>query len=75
MIHSIKEFTEYWTNESSNTRKLMAALTDTFLSQAVANDHRTLGRMAWHLIQSIPEMANRTGLCVKGPDEQGPDSR
>ena len=72
MIHSIKEFTEYWTNESANTRKLMAALTDTSLSQAVADDHRTLGRMAWHLIQSIPEMANRTGLAVKGPDEKAP---
>ena len=72
MIHSIKEFKEYWTNESANTRKLMSALTDASLAQAVADDHRTIGRMAWHLIQSIPEMANRTGLAVEGPNDKAP---
>ena len=72
MIHSIKEFTDYWTQESANTRKLLSALTDDSLFQAVADDHRTIGRMAWHLIQSIPEMANRTGLAVEGPDDKAP---
>jgi uncharacterized damage-inducible protein DinB len=72
MIHSIKEFTDYWTQESANTRKLLTGLSDASLKQAVVDDHRTLGRMAWHLIQSIPEMANRTGLSVKGPDDKAP---
>lgn len=72
MIHSIKEFTDYWTQESANTRKLLSALTDDSLFQSVADDHRSIGRMAWHLIQSIPEMANRTGLGVNGPDDKAP---
>jgi len=47
----------------------MGVLTDQSLNQKVAEEHRTLGRIAWHLATTIPEMANRTGLNVKGPQE------
>lgn len=69
MITTIEQFKEYWTRESDSTRKIMSALTDASLAQKVADDHRTLGRVAWHITQSIPEMAGRTGLSVKGPAE------
>ena len=69
MFTTIDHFKTAWTKESGNTRKLMEALTDDSLHQAVADDHRTLGRMAWHIAQSIPEMGNRAGLNVKGPTE------
>lgn len=67
MLTKIEHFKNSWEYESSATRKLMNELTDKSLSQQVSNDHRTLGRMAWHLVLTIPEMANRTGLKVEGP--------
>ena len=69
MITSTSQFGDYWTRESESTRKILSVLTDASLGQKVTDDHRTLGRIAWHIAQSIPEMANRTGLAVKGPGE------
>jgi uncharacterized damage-inducible protein DinB len=50
----------------------MLALTDESLTQKVAQDHRTLGRIAWHIVQTIPEMAGRTGLKISGPGDKDP---
>lgn len=72
MLTKIDHFKEKWASESESTGKIFSALTDASLNQKVADDHRTLGRVAWHIIQSIPEMANRTGLAVKGPAESDP---
>jgi len=72
MFTSIEEFMGAWKQESDGTRKIMGALTDESLLQAVAADHRTLARMAWHIIGSIPEMMNRTGLEVNSAKESDP---
>lgn len=72
MYITIKQFLDDWKNSSDATRKLMGALTDLSLNQQVAEGHWTLGRIAWHIATSIPEMANRTGLKVKGPGEDAP---
>jgi uncharacterized damage-inducible protein DinB len=69
MIASIEQFKDYWKSQSDATRKMMGALTDASLGEVVAEGHRTLGRIAWHIVQSIPEMANKTGLVVDGPSE------
>lgn len=72
MFTSIESFEKVWQLESNNTLKIFSALTDDSLNKKVADDHRTLGRMAWHIAQSIPEMANRTGLKVEGAGEKDP---
>jgi uncharacterized damage-inducible protein DinB len=72
VIASIAEFEGMWTQESQGTRKLFAELTDASLPQAVAQDHRTLGRLAWHITTSIPEMMHRTGLHLAGPAPDAP---
>jgi len=72
MINKIEDFKNAWMYESSCTRKLMNALTDKSLGQKVSNDHRTLGRIAWHITQTIPEMSARTGLSVVGPEHTAP---
>lgn len=72
MINSIKEFEQEWAALSDHTRKILDALTPESLTQSVADDHRTIARMAWHITTSIPEMANRTGLKVEGPAEGSP---
>jgi uncharacterized damage-inducible protein DinB len=72
MFRSLNDFYTVWNDESAVTQKVLAALTDASLSQAVSNDHRTLGRMAWHIAQTVPEMMTRTGLTVEGAEEHAP---
>jgi len=72
VIGTIAEFEETWTQESDETRKLLAELTDRSLAQAVAKDHRTLGRLAWHITTSVGEMMRRCGLHLGGPAEDAP---
>jgi len=66
---SISEFVTMWKQEMKWTHNVLAGLTDKSLSQPVEPEGRTLGRIGWHLAQSVPEIMNRTGLKVNGPDE------
>ena len=72
IIRSIDDFAAWWENESDGTRKIYAALTDASLKQPIGGDHRTLGRIAWHIVQSIPELSGHVGLNVVGPKETEP---
>ncbi|MEP0815416.1 MAG: DinB family protein [bacterium] len=72
MFRRIEDFLKVWTEESANTCKIFAALTDESLGQAVADGHRTLGRMAWHITLTLGEMIARTGLQVDAPPEDAP---
>ncbi len=67
MYLTIKEFVDAWKNSSDATRKLMGVLTDQSLNQKVAEDHRTLGRIAWHIVTTIQEMMDKTDLRIEGP--------
>jgi len=58
--------------ESANTQKIFQALTDEALSQAVNSNHRTLGRMAWHIVNTIPEMMNNLQLGLSSVNENDP---
>jgi uncharacterized damage-inducible protein DinB len=72
MYRRIDDFLRNWESEAASTSKVIGALTDDVLDQSVAQGHRTLGRLAWHLAQSIPEMMNQTGLSVTGVDPRAP---
>ena len=72
LIRSIKDFENWWSNESPATKKIFAALTDESLSQKISDDHRTLGRIAWHIVQTLVEMPTRLGMKVDGPSEKEP---
>jgi uncharacterized damage-inducible protein DinB len=72
MFTSIEQFKKEWQSESDATRKIFSTLTDKSLKQPITSDHRTLGRIAWHIVNSIPHMANKTGLHVEGPDKDIP---
>ncbi|MFT4415951.1 DinB family protein [Fredinandcohnia humi] len=69
-FHSINEFVQEWEHEGSSTQKVLDALTDESLSQAVAPEHRTLGELAWHLVTSLHEMLSRTGLKFEGAEHE-----
>lgn len=72
MYRSLADFLQTWQYESASTQKLMRVLTDASLAQPIWPGGRTLGRLAWHVATSIPEMANRTGLTVGGVEVHAP---
>ncbi|WP_407305722.1 DinB family protein [Desulfosporosinus sp. SB140] len=76
MFTSIAAFLETWGKEAGSTLRVLNALTDDSLSQRVSEEDRTLGRIAWHLAITIPEMMSRTGLVFEGyrDDEPAPNS-
>ena len=72
MYNTLDEFIGQWQFEAVGTQRLFDALTDASLPQEVHPGGRTLGRLAWHIAQTIPEMMARTGLHVTGVDEHAP---
>jgi len=72
MFRTVADFQKSWEYEAECTLKLFRALTDGSLQQAVTPHDRTLGRIAWHIVTSVPEMMQRTGLQLSGPDEKAP---
>ncbi|MCP4642464.1 MAG: hypothetical protein GY851_18610 [bacterium] len=76
MYKSVEIFLADWERESAGTAKVMEALTDESLHQSVADDHRTLGRIAWHIVTTIPEMMEHVGVelsCVD-PEADVPET-
>lgn len=72
MYHTITEFADAWQSESENTFKVMNELTDASLAQRVSPEGRTLGRLAWHIVQTLGEMGGHAGLKVEGADDKAP---
>jgi uncharacterized damage-inducible protein DinB len=72
MISSIKDFELIWSQEFDKTQKVLKHLSDKSLSQPVAPGGRTLGRLAWHVVRTLPEMIGQTGLTIAGPTDQDP---
>lgn len=72
MFRRISDFTATWERERDGTLRILRALDDRSLAQAVASDHRTLGRLAWHLTTTLGEMLERTGLKIAGPALDAP---
>jgi uncharacterized damage-inducible protein DinB len=72
MISSIKDFELIWTQEFDKTQKVLKHLSDKSLSQTVSPGGRTLGRLAWHVVSTLPEMMGQTGLTITGPGEKDP---
>jgi len=67
MFRRVQDFLKTWEQERASTLKILGSLTDASLAQAVTTDHRTLGRLAWHVATTPAEMMERTGLTVGGP--------
>ncbi|MEH7223271.1 DinB family protein [Bacillus sp. JJ1566] len=75
MYHTLEEFLQDWNYESNGTQKILDALTDDSLSQAVAPGHRTLGELAWHVVTSLHLFLSSAGLEFEGANgEEVPTS-
>jgi uncharacterized damage-inducible protein DinB len=73
MSHTINDFIQVIKTESSTTFKMLSRLTDESLTVTAFTGGRTLGYLAWHIVLTISEMMNRTGLSVSGPAEDTPE--
>jgi len=69
MFRSLSDFSRAWQGERESTLKIMRTLTDTSLSQKVSPEGRTLGRLAWHIVQTLGEMGGHAGLVVDAPSQ------
>jgi uncharacterized damage-inducible protein DinB len=72
MYHHINDFVQDWQSESANTLKVMQQLSDASLQQRVTDKGRSLGRIAWHIVQSFSDMAGRMGIQLDAPKEEAP---
>ena len=72
MFRTIEDFEMRWAGERESSLKVMRALTDASLGQMVAPGGRSLGRIAWHIVQTLAEMGGHAGLKVEGADEKAP---
>ncbi len=72
MFSTVQDFLYIWAQEFEGTQKVLKHVTTQSLTQAVVPGGRTLGRLAWHLTVTIPEMMNRTGLEIGDPDPEAP---
>lgn len=64
MYRTIADFSSAWTQESESTHRLLASLTDASLATRMDAQGRTLGRIAWHLVEKLAEMPVAAGLDV-----------
>jgi uncharacterized damage-inducible protein DinB len=72
MYSKLSEFFEDWKYESESTLKIFNQLADESLAKKFNDDIRTPGRLAWHLVTTIGEMVQRTGLMFDATPENAP---
>jgi len=68
MFRRLEDFTTYWKEEATRTLAVFEAIPDGALDTAVAEGHRSLRRMAWHLVESLIEMPGHWGLEIAGKE-------
>ena len=72
MYYKISVFIEDWKYESESTIKILSNLTDSPLTKHPGENIRTAGRLAWHIVTALGEMAHRTGLTFETVDDNAP---
>lgn len=72
MFTSLESFEKSYNIMIEGTGKILDTLTDESLDQSVNDDHRTLGRMAWHIVTTVPEMMGAIGMEVKSVAKDAP---
>lgn len=62
MFRQIADFSAAWNEETKMTLLIFNALTNDSLAKEVHPHVRTLGRIAWHITQTLTEMPHKAGL-------------
>ncbi len=66
MYQTLEGFLPSWTYEAETTQKMLDSLTAATLSQEIAPEQWTLGRVAQHIVTAIPVKLSVTGLKFEG---------
>ena len=69
MYRRISDFLNDWKEESESTIKVLDALTDESLSQRVTPTGRSLGKLGWHIAQSVHMVTEAGLLGLEAPKE------
>jgi uncharacterized damage-inducible protein DinB len=72
MYYKISDFIEDWKCESESTIKVLNNLTDEVLTVKFNNEIRTPGRLAWHIVGAISDLAHRMDLTFRKVDQDSP---
>jgi uncharacterized damage-inducible protein DinB len=64
MYTTVDNFIAEWKHEAELTRKVLDSLTNEALQQQVYPEGRTLGRISWHFVTTIPDYLTEFGLSV-----------
>lgn len=72
MYSELSGFLTEWKYESESTLKIFNELTDDSLNKKFNENVRTPGRLAWHLVTTIGEMVQRSGLKFDATPEDTP---
>jgi len=68
MYRTQQDFVMDWNQASQGTLRVLRAMTDEALKQAIAEEHNTLGWLGWHITTSAAFFASLAGLEVNQPD-------
>ncbi len=72
MYSKVTEFIEDWKYESESTLKVFEKLTNDSLDFKPNKKVRSPGRLAWHIVTTLGEMVQRTGLKFDATPEDAP---
>ncbi len=72
MYRNLADFEKDWKYESDSTIKILNKLTDKSLTVKFNKEIRTPGRLAWHIVTTLGEMVQRTGLKFDATPEDAP---
>ncbi|MBI3130770.1 MAG: hypothetical protein HYZ13_05390 [Acidobacteria bacterium] len=66
MYRHIEDFLSIWRDEAAKTLEFLDAIPDSAAGAAVAEGHRDLRALAWHLCETIVEMPAHMEIAVAG---------
>ncbi len=66
MFRRVEDFKDIWKAEVAKTTAVFGAVPAGALEQAVDPEHRSLRRMAWHIVESAAEMPLLAGIVIPG---------
>ncbi len=72
MYTNIEDFVTDWQEEKVATAKVFAQVSDNAMATKVHDNVRSLGRLAWHITQTVTEMPFRAGILTADHLEHQP---
>ncbi len=62
MYRKLEDFFEDWKADSEFTLKIFSRISDEKINEKPYDNIRSLGRLGWHITQTVTEMMNKAGL-------------